>query len=725
MTSGGDSVRERLHRLFLEELDERTDDLRDGLEQLAAAGSRPAGHTLEALFRAAHSLKGAAQAVGDSTVAGICHELEDLLAGIREGTRPPDATLLSRMGGSVDAIVEAGRVLRLGGPTGDADRPRPVGDDPASSSSGLADAPGGDGRPQDPVAAPGGGSVRLAPDKFDALMARAADVVSAVYRSEHVVRSVAEVRDSVSEKTRDHRSDLRDLSRLAQAARDGDRASDAVARLDRHLRDTTDELERLARMAAAQQRGLRAVVDGFDDTARHARTVPFTDATAGLARMVRELIDDTGKQAELIVDAENIEVDKTMVATLHDILGHLVRNAVDHGLEPAAERERAAKPPVGTVRVSAALVGQGIEILVEDDGKGLDSGHVRRAAQDLGLAPEEGGTLPLEELVFHPALTTTSEVTRSSGRGVGLDAVRTQVERAGGSVTLESQSGAGTLVRVIVPLTLTTVRALTVRVEDDVIAFPSSAVRTVATASAERSRMAGREVVTVGEETLAVVHAAELLGWGQGTDAEVGEQVPLLVLEAGAETVAVIVHEILAEREILMRSSPPRLAGAALLLGTTQLEDGTVGLVLSPGACVRGALTHEHVARPEDVGPSAPPQILLVEDTVTTRELQRSILELAGYVVVVAADGAQAWQLLQTHPVDAVVSDVDMPRMDGITLCRTIRASREYAQLPVILVTSLHSDADRQRGLDAGADAYLSKTGYDRGELLEALERLL
>lgn len=567
--------------------------------------------------------------------------------------------------------------------------------------------------------------MRLAPDKFDALMTRAADVISAVYRSEHVVRSVAEVRDSVSQRTREHRSDLRALSRLAQTAKDGDRASDAVAKLDRHLRDITDELERLARMAAEQQRGLRAVVDWFDDTARHTRTVPFTDATAGVARMVRELTEQTGKRAELLVDAEDVEVDKTLVAMLHDTLGHLVRNAVDHGLEPAEERERAAKPPVGTVRVSAALVSQGIEILVADDGRGLDRGHVRRAAQDLGLVPEDGGMLPLEELVFHPALTTTAEVTQYSGRGVGLDAVRTQVERVGGAVTLETEPGAGTVVRVIVPLTLSTVRALTVRVEDDVIAFPSSAVRTVATAPAERSRMAGREVVTVGEETLAVVHAAELLGWGQGTDAEVGEQVPLLVLEAGTETVAVIVHEILAEREILMRSSPPRLAGAALLLGTTQLEDGTVGLVLSPGACVRGALTHEHVARPEEVGPSAPPQILLVEDTVTTRELQRSILELAGYVVVVAADGAQAWQLLQTHPVDAVVSDVDMPRMDGITLCRTIRASREYAQLPVILVTSLHSDADRQRGLDAGADAYLSKTGYDRGELLDALERLL
>lgn len=723
MTSGGDPLRGRLHRLFLEELDERVDDLQAGLENLAAAEPRApeTGRTLETLFRSAHSLKGAAQAVGATAVADICHELEDLLSAIREGTLGPDAALLSRMAGDVDAIVEAGRALRLTrsqsmapSDPGQTERDlRPSSGDPAEGA-----------RPVEPSVALGGGSVRLAPHKFDALMARAADVISAVYRAENLVSNVAEARDKFAQVTREQRGDLRALTRVAQEAPDGGRAVDAVARLDRRLREVADELERLARMASAQQRGLRVVVDGFDDTARDARTVPFTDAAAGLGRMVRELAEQTGKRAELVVVAEDVEVDKTLVATLHDVLGHLVRNAVDHGLEPAPDRERAAKPPVGTVTVNAALVTKGIEIKVTDDGRGVAIDQVRRVARDLGLVPEDVTDLTLEQALFHPGLTTTAVVNQYSGRGVGLDAVRDQVERAGGTVDLESEPGSGTTVRVVVPLTLSTVRAVTVRVADDVIAFPSSAVRAVTTVP-ESLRVSGRDVVTVGEETIPVVHASELLGWGHAPDVEDTGVAAVLVLEAGSETVAVIVDEVLSEQAILLRSAPPRLAGASLLLGTTQLEDGTVGLVLSPAASVRSALTHQRVVRPTAVESSATPQILLAEDTVTTRELERSILELAGYSVLVAADGAQAWQLLQTHPVDAVVSDVDMPRMDGVSLCRTIRSSREFAQLPVILVTSLHSDEDRQRGLDAGADAYLSKTGFDRGELLDALERLL
>lgn len=726
MTSGGDPLRERLLRLFLEEIDERVEDLRAGLEQLAAAGPDAPENatTLETLFRSAHSLKGAAQAVGATPIAEVCHQLEDLLSDVREGTLHPDAVLLSRIDRAVGAIIEASLVLRVG----DAQEAQPdstvrEGSDgpPSAASSGVV----ADHRLVDPAVVPAAGSVRVAPHKFDALLARAADVISAVYRSEQVVRDVADARDRLGQKAVEQRSDLRALARMAHAAADGDRASRAVDRLDRHLRDIAAEHEHLARTTSAHQRGLRAVVDGFADAAQQARMVPFVDAAAGLAWMVRELAEQTGKQARLVVDAENVEVDKPLVATLHDILGHLVRNAVDHGLEPPAERERAAKPPTGTVRVSATLVTQGIEIVVSDDGRGVAVDHVRRAAQSLGLVSQDTSHAALEEVLFHPGLTTTAQVNQYSGRGVGLDAVRSQVERAGGTVDLESTPGAGTVVKVVVPLTLSTIRAVIARVADDVVAFPSSAVRTITAVPSGRRMVAGRDVVTIGRETVPVVALSELLGWGSVGDLEVGRQVEMLVLEGAAEVVAVVVSDVLSEREILLRSAPQRLAGLSLLLGTTQLEDGAVALVLSPAACVRMGLERQRTDPVTGPEPSQTPQILLVEDTVTTRELERSILELAGYSVLVAADGVQATQLLEQHHVDAVVSDIDMPRMDGVSLCRAIRASREFAELPVILVTSLHSDADRRRGLDAGADAYLSKTGFDRGELLDALERLL
>jgi two-component system chemotaxis sensor kinase CheA len=249
-------------------------------------------------------------------------------------------------------------------------------------------------------------------------------------------------------------------------------------------------------------------------------------------------------------------------------------------------------------------------------------------------------------------------------------------------------------------------------------------VATITRAPEETAHVDGRDIAELDGWTLPVVELARLLAW-DGDPRPSHEPGKAVILEVGDDTAALVVDEVLAEREVVLRSAPRRLAGLSLLLGTSQLEDGTVITVLSPASCVRTAL----LGHPHDPGeaPEPAPQssVLLVEDTVTTRELERSILELAGYAVMVATDGAHAWQLLQEHQVDVVVSDIDMPRMDGVTLCRKIRSSSRFADLPVVLVTSLHSDVDRQRGLDAGADAYLTKTGFDRGELLATLGRLL
>lgn len=724
MTAGHDHLRERLNQLFLEEFDERAEDLRMGLDHLAAAGTDPqeTAAALEALFRSAHSLKGAAQAMGVAAVATACHHLEDLLTEVREGRIQPGPTLLPNISDAIEQIVAAQQTPVPEGRAKDAATDAPLSGTGADHPS-TEGVPGSDLSPFGSVQP--SGSMRVAPQKFDALLAQAADLVSAVHRCEQLVQEAAAAKGRISQLDRDRRGDLWILERLARATSDGGRALEALSNLERRHRETTKEHELLVRALGAHGRRLRTEVEAFLGAAEQVGTVPFSDATAGLARMVRELADQTDKQAQLIIDSEDVAVDKPLVAVLHDVLGHLVRNAMGHGLEPPDEREAGGKHHIGTVKVSAVLTGDGIQIEVSDDGRGVAIEDVRRVATTQGLIPDGATQATLEEVLFHPGLTTTTEVSQYSGRGVGLDAVRTQVERMGGTVTLESRSGSGTTVRTTVPLSKATIRVVITRVADSVVAVPSSAVRAVTTmTSGDRRISQGREIVTIDDVTMPLVHLAEMLGWGRPDDPGVDGEQHALVLESGSDMVAVVATAILAEQEVILRPPAQRLRGMATLLGVTQLPDGTVSPVLNPATCVRTALTLRP-AGVDEVEPARTPRILLAEDTVTTRELERSILELAGYTVLVATDGAQAWQLLQKHQVHAVVSDIDMPRMDGLALCRAIRASQEHAGLPVVLVTSLHNDDDRARGIDAGADAYLSKSGFDRGELLETLERLL
>lgn len=662
-----EALRARLHVVFLEELDEHVERLERGLGAVAAALPDPPAGIVDELFRSAHSLKGAAGSVGAGPVAVLGHELEDTLSRVREREIPLDQRCVDDLLRLVDQLSGAGAALRADVPAGQA---RKVVDEPA------------------PPVAHGASTVRLTGARLDSLLSGAGDLITATYRSEMLVAGVRAALEQVD-------PDVRAAS----------------------------ELDRLVRLAGAQQSALRGLATGFAESVRQARMVPFTEATSGLARMVRDLSAEQGKQARLVVDAAEVEVDKALVTTLHDVLGHAVRNAVAHGIEGAGDRTTAGKPAGGTVTVRAVLQSQGIVVTVTDDGRGVDADRVRERALGLGLSPN-GGDLDLDEVLFHPGLTTASAVTEGSGRGVGLDAVRAAVDAIGGSVSFDSSPGEGSRLSISVPLTLSTLRVLVLRVSGQLVALPTNAVQRLVRVPAERARLGGREVLDSGDAVVPIVPLARVLGWSE-QEARDHEPTGLLVADRQG-SVALVADELVVEREVVLRTASPRLAGLRLLLGTAQLEDGGVCLVLSPSVCTRTALagTPERVDATADVTEQVP-RVLLVEDTVTTRELERSILLGAGYDVAVAPDGQQAWEMLQARTFDAVVSDVNMPRMDGIALCRAIRGSRHHAELPVVLVTSLHSDADRRRGLEAGADAYLAKQGFDRAELVATLERLL
>ncbi len=728
MASAGDErLQARLQELFVEELDEQLERLDAGLEVVAASLPDVPEDTVAELFRAAHSLKGAAQAVHAVPIASACHELEESLAQVRDGKLLLDGAAAAHLRELTDLVGQRRLELLADGGSPPAVQVAAAAVPSAAPAPTPAQAPAR-AKPEStdgPVAADPA-PTRVAGHKIDALVARAGDLITASYGSEALVERLVTVGERLLQEERHRHGERAEALTCIADSDERRRVSGVLGRADERARVATMELEQILALVSAHQKSLRTGASGFAEAARRARTVPFEQVTAGLSRQVRELAAELDKEVELELTPTDAEVDRELVLTLREVLGHLVRNALDHGIEPPADRLAAGKARVGTIRVSAALRSDGIQVLVADDGRGVDTARLRSAAEARDLTRPNGGELSVAEAMFSAGVSTAAQVSSVSGRGVGLDAVRTAVEATGGTVTVSTEAGRGTTLKLVLPLNLSTIRALLVSTGGDRVAFPSASVRQLIRVPGTTPRLDGGAVIALDDEVVPLVRLGALLGWeDRGTESRTTPPTGLVV-SSPAGSAVLAVDSVAAEREIVLRSSPPRLAGFRTVLGTAQLEDGATVLVLNPPACVRTAIYERTDGDPVPTGTVFGARtVLLAEDSLTTREIERSLLESAGFTVIVASDGQQAWELLQTSEVDAVVSDVNMPRMDGFALCRAIRDSKRHEGLPVVLVTSLHSQADRQAGLDAGADAYLTKAGFNRDELVAALERLL
>jgi two-component system chemotaxis sensor kinase CheA len=417
---------------------------------------------------------------------------------------------------------------------------------------------------------------------------------------------------------------------------------------------------------------------------------------------------------------------RAVAERLKDPLLHLVRNAVDHGIERPAERAAAGKPRAGTITVSAALKGSRVEIAITDDGRGLDRERIRDEARARGL-PESTEDRDLLALVFQPGLTTARALTAVSGRGVGLDVVKSQVNALHGTVGLESVAGAGTTFALTVPLTLTLIRALVVESAGRTFALATTQVMGLRRLiPAEVRRVGGREMLAVIQGLLPLVSLAEALGL-PAPRRDRGQGGFVVLVEAGTSRVAFVVDELVAEQDLVVTSLGLRLRRVPCVAGCALLEDGGVTLILSTAELAESALRAPagEILVPAAATPVTRRRLLVADDSVTTRTMEKAVLEEAGYEVRLAADGHQAWRILQEEAIDLVVADVEMPGLDGFTLTETLRHSPTLRRIPVVLVTSLSSDRDRARGLEAGADAYIVKSGFDRSGLVEAVGQLL
>jgi two-component system chemotaxis sensor kinase CheA len=771
-----EQLQRRLMATFLDEVDEQVRALdRDLLAVESAPDAAARQGLINLVFRAVHSLKGAARAVSVDPIERVCHALEHRLSAVREAAAPLTPELVEQLFAAVDALRDAAGRLRdgasLAGSPIEALQQRL--DEPSATAAPAEAAPpaaadhraAGNGRaphaadpppappppdePAPPSALAADATVRVRADKLDVVLARSAELLVARSRLEARERELASTAELIDRLDADVRAVSKPLRRLLRSASASAalgqapvlagagvgraystplRLDSALTRIQGAVRTLRGQLDRAASAEVQDARLLRQAAVPLDEAVHRLRMFPFGEACEGLRRAARDVARATGVSVELVIEGGDVELDRTILEGLRAPLLHLVRNAVHHGAEPPDERVRAGKPPQARIAIAAHLRSSQVDITVDDDGRGLDLDAIRGALRRRGL-PEPSDPQDVARAIFQAGVSTAPQVTDISGRGVGLDVVAASVGALHGTVDVSWLPGRGTRMTLGVPLTLTTIRALGVIAGGQTFAFPGTNVHKVLKLRrADLLSIEGMPAMVVGGRPIAVWPLADVLGVAAADCAD-RPHLPAVVVASGEKRVAFLVDQLLAEQELVVKSLGKRLTGIELVAGASILASGRLGLILNAAAVIQRALAPERERAASRVLREAPEaarkRLLVVDDVVTTRSLIKSLLEAEGYDVGVAADGAEAWRALQDQGADVVVTDIEMPRMDGFELTRQIRASERFRDLPVILVTGLDTQRDRERGVEAGANAYLVKSDFDQRNLLEAIGRLV
>lgn len=463
------------------------------------------------------------------------------------------------------------------------------------------------------------------------------------------------------------------------------------------------------------------------------RMRPFSDGVHGFQRMVRDIARSLGKKVRLDIHGLNTQVDRDVLERMEAPLNHILRNAVDHGVELPDSRLAAGKPESATIVLSASHSEGMLSIIVEDDGCGINVERLRGKVIEKGLVSDEmAGSLTEEELLeflFLPSFSTRDQVTDISGRGVGLDVVLDTIQKMQGAVRVTTQPGKGSRFHMQLPLTLSVLSALIVSIGGEMYAFPMARiVRAVKVPVSEIQVLEDHQYAVIDGQNIGLVGATEVFEMGEQGIYE--DTLPVVVISDKQFTYGVVVDCFVGQRELALQALDRRVGKLQDINAAAVLEDGSTVLVIDVDDMVR---TIDNLVRGgrvgkvnrEEVVAESKPRILIVDDSLTVREVERAMLEEAGYQVDQAVDGKDGWNAVRTSSYDLIISDIDMPRMDGIELVRLIKSDQRYSSLPVIIVSYKDRAEDRLRGMEAGADYYLTKGSFHDDTLLHAVYELI
>jgi two-component system, chemotaxis family, sensor kinase CheA len=711
---------------------------------LGALREEPSRESVQEAFREVHSLKGAARAVGARELEALCQEMEAVFAGATKGALRLERGVLDLLYLAADLASDMARVAgkdpspELGALAAEATRRlaeaargqqvEPPEEIPRQAAESFA-AP----RPTD--------TLRIGTEKIEQVLIQAEELLGSKLAAREqkeaigaLLRELGQIRRSLSLAAAEGRALQRSTEGISPESPGGrspilQRLVGLLAEGEDAARTVQESTRRLLGESEEHFRFVATKVDALLAAVRETLMLPVGSLLESLPRMVRELARESGKGAELELSGGEIPVDRRILEEMRDPLQHLLRNAIDHGVEPADERQRRGKEVRGRIRLEVTSPSpRRVLFVLSDDGRGIDLSKVKEAAVREGVVSREDAEAldewEIASLAFTAGLSTRESVTTVSGRGLGLSIVREKVERLGGEVHVSSRSGEGTTFRLEIPAAMAAFRGILTRLGQAHYIFPAVDVERVLRISPLEVRtLESREMVELEGFPLPVVPLEVPLELPL-LSPDARDPLPLVLTHSRRGRVAFVVDEIISEQEFLIKGLGRQLLKVENFSGSAILGNGTIAFILDIEDLARRASGMPPTAGPAAQEPALPARkrVLVAEDSITARTLLRNILEGAGYAVTTAVDGMDALQRLASAVFDVVVSDVEMPRMDGFALTRKIREN--YGRLPVILVTGLASQEDRERGIEAGADAYIVKSRFDQGNLLEVVGRL-
>ena len=743
--------------LFRLEAESQTAILSAGV--LAVEEFERSPETIESMMRAAHSLKGAARIVGLDPAVRVAHAMEDCFVAAGKGTfrvRPEHVDLLLA---SIDFLSSIAKSDDAISPTSAWPR---TADALVAELGALLTAPGATTAANAPAAAPEPAAARepstpepvatppAAPEEAGAAQtpAPAPSAARALEQADRVVRVSAESLTRLVGLAGESLVETRQLrpfvdSLLTLRAAQVDLCDNIAAAEERFKSDDVSVpppllglLARVRERADACLASLMQQVEDFESFARRnedlsgrlhhevivSRMRPLADGIRGFPRLVRDVARTLGKQVRWEVRGEQTGVDRDILDKLESPLSHLIRNALDHGLETPADREAAGKPSVGTIRLEARHRAGMLHITLTDDGRGIDVERLRAKAVSRGLVARQVADqlteLELLEFLFLPGFSTKEEVTEISGRGVGLDVVQSMVKAVGGTVRVSTQPGRQTVFTLQLPITMSVIRALLVDIGGEPYAFPLTRIDNILLcAHADVRTVEGRQYFERDGVSIGLVMAPQILDLGG--EAAPADPMPVVVISDRGQQFGMIVDAFLGERDLEVRPLDRRLGKVPNISSASLLENGNPVLIVDVEDLVRSidnVLMGRRLSRVEfeKISEQARQRkrILVVDDSITVRELERQLLQSRGYAVDVAVDGMDGWNAIRGAHYDLVVTDVDMPRMDGIGLVSLIKNDPARKDIPVVIVSYKDREEDRLRGLDAGANRYLTKSSF-------------
>jgi len=518
----------------------------------------------------------------------------------------------------------------------------------------------------------------------------------------------------------------------------------AKATLNSHINDlreihsSDEKLYKIYNNISQFQRSFSRMIDNLLVNIKTTLLYPFSTVLDMMPKLVRDLSRDQKKEIAFNILGKETEIDRRILEEIKDPLIHLIRNCIDHGLETPEERTKMGKPPKGSLSIFIIQeTNQQVMILVSDDGAGIQKEKVLASAIKNGIISEESaGRLTEQEifaLIFRSGISTSQFITDLSGRGLGMAIVSEKVVKLGGSISVDSTPGKGTTFTILLPLTLSTFHGIPVRVQDQLFIIPTSSVdQAIRIKPNDIKTIEGTPAISLGGQMIGLVFMADVLGIPyRKAKKEVEITYPALVMGASLRRIAFVIDEVMGEQEGIVKDITPILGKVQNIAGATILGSGKIVPVLNvPELFESASQTSSGTSASLIIERMAPEEtktqsILVAEDSITARSLIRNILETAGFLVQTAVDGQEALQMLKKEWFDLLVSDVEMPRMNGFELTARIREDNKLSELPVVLVTALESADDRQRGMDAGANAYINKSSFEQSNLVETIHRLI